>query len=897
MNDFPRQMTQPSGTPLVLDPTRLMLQFKQPVERNNLLRLLSEIGLQLEEDASFDPQTQRPAQAEIVNHSTQRFFVQSRLPITQERFQYIQTSAVIFGLDFIGPVYRVAGQVGRRALVTPLPNVLVVRLRQQTGTQQAPELNLPPILAAATFPANAAPRIQENTAKSQYLAGFRYYTIQNPEDVNAYQLRAILEGDITRQVVDVQFENVPLIKPYAAVPNDALFTQQWDMVRIGAAGSGTTGWDISIGDATVVVAVIDDGVERNHPDLAFAPGPGFNASTLVPDGAATGPHGTAVAGIVGALFNNALGIAGVAGGSRILPIAVQNFSDIDLAIGINFARMNAADVILISLASPVWENTAINAAINAAFAANIVIVAATGNTNSAITYPATHPQVIAVGASDELDRRLDMPLIGSNYGAQISVVAPGINIPTTDRLGTAGYNATAGAPGDFFVGFGGTSAAAAHVAGLAALLKAIYPALSNVQIRSLIERSAEKVGSVAYQSDVNHPAGTWNQQMGYGRINVFRALDTADLLIRDAATDTGNEPFINPVFYRSPDIWINTIDNGNLPLGTNTVYVRVTNAGPRAARNVKVSVRVTGYVALQFVYPEDWTLVDASHIAPAPVLNTFAVIPAGTSVIASFTLSEADTRRIYGVGPTGIPTGARWHPCVLAVVEADNDYPFTTSPLTADPIVARLNNLAQRNVTLNSIVPLRPAILPFIAGSRFNPEREMTLVIDRSQVPQGTEVLLSLDDEGSAFPLVDFVPPQRDPDDVVEEEGCGASALVFLEPTRIQTRLGCASGIMTLARGSRFDCAPVTTPGQVQVTGGEVIVRGGRRFVNLVAAQVIVRLQKAPNQIYPMALHTTLPANAALGQQFVIDIAQRNTQGVTVGGATVVYQVGETQQA
>lgn len=897
MNNFPRQLMHAAGN-LVLDPTRLMLQFKQPVERNNLLRLLSEIGLQLEDGTSYDQQTQeRPVPGEVVNNSSTRVFVQSRIPITQERFLYIQTSAIIFGLDFIAPVYRIAGQTGRRALVVPLPNVLVVRLNERTGSQNVPtQLDLPPILAAATFPTGAAPRLQEVPEKSRYLNGFRYYTIQNPQDVNAYQLRAILQGDITRQVFDVQFETIPLIKPTAATPSDVLFTQQWDMVRIGATG----GWDISIGDASVIVAILDEGVDLAHPDLAFASS-GIDLGTMALDGSPNGTHGTPVAGVVGALFNNGVGTAGVAGGIRILPIAFDSWSDVEVAMGLNYARLNGADVINMSFGFNGWSQAIINPAIAAAHAANIVLVAATHNYNGAITYPATHPLVIAVGASDEVDNRKspsspDMETWwGSNYGPQLSVVAPGVHIPTTDQVGTAGINTTPGAAGNNILNFNGTSAATPHVAGLAALIRSVYPTLTNVQIRNLIERSAEKVGTVPYGVDAAHPAGTWNQEMGYGRINVLRALDTADLLIRDAVSDTGTEPSPGVVFWNSPDVFISATPEGNRVVRgqANTLYVRITNNGPRAARNVVVSARVTPFVGLQFVYPFDWTLIDPLHVVPAEtVLNTFANIPAFSSMFAEFRISAAQTETLFGW-----QEGANWHPCVLVSVVADNDYAFATAPLTTTPITPRLNNLAQRNVTVVNIGAGAGAraVLPFIAGSRYNPERSMTLVIDRSQIPQGAEVLLSLDDDGSAFPLVDFVPPQRDPDDQPEEDGCGASSLVFLEPTRIQTRLGCSNGIMTLARGSRFDCAPVTTPGQVQVIGGDVVVRGNRRYVNLVAPRVTVQLQKAPNQIYPMALHVTLPAGVAVGQQFTVDIAQQNTQGEVVGGASAVFQVGATQ--
>lgn len=164
-----------------------------------------------------------------------------------------------------------------------------------------------------------------------------------------------------------------------------------------------------------------------------------------------------------------------------------------------------------------------------AASAKALICAATGNkNNSSIDFPAKSRFVMACGASDQNDNRQspsspiswgpDLP--GSNYGAEMSVVAPGVRIPTTDIVGSGGYNSS----GDSMLDFQGTSAATPHVSGLAGLIFSIYPDISPAEARNTIERTADKVGTVPYAIDPRYPNGKWNKEMGYGRINALRAV-------------------------------------------------------------------------------------------------------------------------------------------------------------------------------------------------------------------------------------------------------------------------------------------------------------------------------------------------------------------------------------
>ncbi|HEY1042819.1 MAG TPA: S8 family serine peptidase [Telluria sp.] len=923
MKNFPRELINGNGVPMTLDPSRLLLAFKSTPDRAVLDPLLAQFDLMLE------TMIERPVPGEEINNTSTRFWVQARRAITDDQFTKLEATLLPLGLDFLGPVYSLAGERGRRALLSPLPSTVVVRLRQR-GEGLA---DMPAALIAAAADGDPQPQLEEHPEKSRFLNGLRYFTIANAREVNAFMVKRLLES--MPLVSDVQFESMPMVKPTCIAPSDSLFAQQWDMVRIEAGGAGTTAWDLSTG-ASVVVCVLDEGVDLGHPDLQFS-GQGINLGSMSGTGAPTGNHGTACAGIVAASFNNGLGVAGVAGSALIQPVAFQNWTDVEVAAGINWATANGAQVISMSFGWNAWSHAIIDPAIAAAHAANVVQCVATHNHNGAITYPATNPLVMAIGASDEIDNRKspsspDGEGWGSNFGPAISVVAPGVHIPTTDRRGADGYNTTPGTGGDFMLTFNGTSSATPHVAGQAALIRSFYPTLSNDQVRSLIERTAQKVGTVAYAETAGYPSGSWNQEMGYGRINVLRALDAADVIIRDAPSDNGAEPFTGGNFWDFSDIVVRITDDNvfvpsdplrskNVERGqANYIYVRVTNNGPRPARNVNVSTRITPFVGLQFVYPQDWTLTDANHVNPAGIATNFGTVAPGASVIAKFRISAAQVESLYGW-----VAGHGWHPCLLAQVTADNDYAFTTAVLTGDPISARRNNLAQRNLSVIDVLGSAPVVFPWVVGNRFNFETSMGLTIDRSRLPANMPLLLSIDDDGSEFPLVDFddvgTPGRDDDGDGMDDDhprpghGHGHqhphphrpkhdhghwhqerddqcdNSLVFLHRTKVKTRLGCCMGVLTIEKGSRFDCPPKRQLGEITVIGGDVVLRGGRRFVEIRNSVVRLQMEKTPGAMFPMSLHTTIPAGLESGEQLMVQLSQQNARGTTAGGAAVIWVV------
>ncbi|MGE0930303.1 S8 family serine peptidase [Peijinzhouia sedimentorum] len=318
--------------------------------------------------------------------------------------------------------------------------------------------------------------------------------------------------------------------------NDTLFDLQWYLKNTGQSG-GTVGndieicqaWDISDGCENIVVAVLDQGLEIDHPDFNNISTISFDTETgISPATTIYGNHGVAVAGVVGATANNSLGIAGVAPNVELMSInnslAPVPLSRQNRAAGINFAWQNGAAVINSSWRSLIGYQIIDDAIENAVSLGRnglgTIVVFSSGNDNSSsISYPSSNNNTISVGAIDRNGSRANF----SNYGSGIDLVAPGVEITTTDRVGSAGYNS-----GSDYTTISGTSFAAPQVSGIAALILSVNPSLTFQQVRTIIESTADKIGGVAYTLGAGEQAGlTWNNQMGYGRVNAYNAVKAA----------------------------------------------------------------------------------------------------------------------------------------------------------------------------------------------------------------------------------------------------------------------------------------------------------------------------------------------------------------------------------
>lgn len=281
------------------------------------------------------------------------------------------------------------------------------------------------------------------------------------------------------------------------IPTDAYWNRQYGLVNIRAP----QGWDHSTGSASVTIAIVDTGVDLDHPDLLakIVPGRDVINDDDLPDDDHFQSHGTHVAGIAAAASNNGLGVTGVSWGARIMPVKVLGPLGIGplsgVAEGIIWATNHGAQVINLSLGSD-SDSLALLDAVNYAYQRGVILVAASGNDPAgAMLYPALYPNVVAVGAVDATNVRLS----NSSHGAALDLVAPGFFIYSTFRNGY-GYNS-------------GTSMAAPFVSGLAAVLYGMPGNSSSATVISQMQASAKDLGAAGF-----------DYEYGFGLIQMDSAL-------------------------------------------------------------------------------------------------------------------------------------------------------------------------------------------------------------------------------------------------------------------------------------------------------------------------------------------------------------------------------------
>ena len=317
-------------------------------------------------------------------------------------------------------------------------------------------------------------------------------------EVNANEAPAVL----AQLQADSRFAQVTPDYPLELTwtPDDPGFVQgtQWALDKLGT----DIAWEFSSGES-VTVAVLDSGIDANHPDLVGHVVEGFNFYTDNTDTTDLCGHGTAIAGIIAATANNGLGIAGIAYNAKIMPIKVIDDDCVGsysrLMEGIVYAVDHGVRIISITSGGG-YDHVGLHEAIQYAESKGALVVVSAGNRGSDEPfYPGSYVESFTVAGTDENDNSFDK----TNFGQQIDLSAPATTIYSTyfhNGESTYAY-------------MSGTSVAAPQVVGVAALVLAMEPELALGELQRML---------VAATVDLGEPG--WDPMFGAGRISATRAV-------------------------------------------------------------------------------------------------------------------------------------------------------------------------------------------------------------------------------------------------------------------------------------------------------------------------------------------------------------------------------------
>jgi subtilisin family serine protease len=415
---------------------------------------------------------------------------------------------------------------------------------------------------------------------------------------------------------DVIYAEPDFRRKISAVPTDSEYPEQWAYQNIQAEDA----WDIETGNPAVVIAVIDTGVDWDHPDLAaniwqnsdeiagngidddgngyIDDVRGWDTFESDNDPMDTHGHGSHVAGIAAAVTNNvtwSFNVAGTAWNCRIMPVRAgeETFEDVALFEAIDYAVNNGARVINMSMGGP-DSSMAFETACNEAYNSGVLLVAAAGNEYGLITsYPAAFESVIGVAATDDLDQIAEF----SNYGTWVDLSAPGVGI-----LSTVWDND--------YDWWDGTSMSCPFVAGAAGLVFSHDQLLTNEQVRSIIVDNTDDIDAI-------NP--DYAGLIGSGRLNIYKALNAIGsagyprktFTIYNDGTGTLKVTSIRKKYGKA---WISNISPSN------------TNVPEAGSRSITVTVNPTG---LPGGFTDSETIIIDSNDADEPSVEIPVTIYVG----------------------------------------------------------------------------------------------------------------------------------------------------------------------------------------------------------------------------------------------------------------------------
>jgi hypothetical protein len=616
----------------------------------------------------------------------------------------------------------------------------------------------------------------------------------------AHALTAYAYPNFMGALIDMELPTDTGVTLQPVIPNDPLFGNQWHLHNTGQSG-GTVdadpdlpeAWDFTVGAATTVIAVLENGgFDVAHPDLTpnlwVNPGEDLNANGTIEAGEingtdddgngfiddfngwdfggcaaaglpcgdnnpapadATENHGTAVAGVAGARGNNALGVSGSCPSCRIMLLRTGYTSDWAKSLAFGYAQQMGAQLVTNSWGGGgTLPNT--GTAIDNATTAGLVVLFAAGNTTADVCATpdprVAKPNVFAVSSSSNQDRKV----VFAATGICVDILTPShrgyattdpyvgtLNVTTTDRTGTNGYNnvslvgncptAEATPPPanarDYTNCFGGTSSATPLTAGVVALLETVNPGLNRVQLQQLIQNTADKIepGAASYADAVGFSTPAAGATHSWGRLNAFEAVrivapvagggkNGRDAFLRDNRLDWGNtQQTSNTTFeatrgfighWRSMDIKVDAPPYQTAPTATtfdafvdetpsaaagevNRVYVRVRNRGTSTVASTTVKLHWTQFGTALPALPADfWAAFPANSTDPTNEWTALACEAGGFTCTVTNLVTSGST-------VAGCP--GRTQPACAFDVNGDGDTSDPGDVLTDNAQIVRFN--------------------------------------------------------------------------------------------------------------------------------------------------------------------------------------------------------------
>lgn len=554
------------------------------------------------------------------------------------------------------------------------------------------------------------------TAISPYLQRVYRVTLDNGNHINDFISREEIE------YVELTYEGTILLNPNDYSDLDGNPLSQLDLIKAPLA------WNITTGNPSVIVGMVDHYVDINHEDLVNEILQTFDDNGIIQT------HGTKVAGMITAETDNTIGISSIGFNTKLINRANSLSANEVLLL----SQTPNVKIINCSWHSGTCTFSSVDALVyEEIWNSGVTLFFAAGNGTTCgepnnYVYPAAYDHTIAVSAVGHLypigtndpvlgisnwkdvhERVIGDPTSTAQHNDKVDICAPGYNITTTRNNNSYGVSA---------VNSAGTSLSSPMVAGVAALMLSVNPNLTPDEVRDILKNTADDI----YQIPENAP---YQGLLGTGRVNAYRAVLTAqclanpstglDLAMQNSELDDGTEPDNETQHpWTSKDIWVRNQDDGNFndnhqnpeyhPSDPNYVYVRVTNNSCETSTGNDQLKLYWSKANTSLAWPQHW---DGSLFINDPVtgqdilmgdeIGTLSIpqIEIGETKILKFQWNVPDPEDYQNINPNP------WHFCLLSrIVSADDPMTFAEgNSITTN--VLNNNNIAWKNTTVVDIEP------------------------------------------------------------------------------------------------------------------------------------------------------------------------------------------------